>query len=127
MREATPRATLLAKRLLETPTTARTGGTTYENRAHLAAEFMSQITLTGCGAAGQGGARGGGGAGEAAEGGRGLGGSAGDDWVAGCAGDACAADLRAWAAALGGVVALEVRTWDDLRPTHPIVENSVRF
>ena len=55
MRDATPRTTLLAKRLLETPTTARTGGTTYENRVHLAAEFMSQITLTGCGAAGQGG------------------------------------------------------------------------
>jgi len=40
----TPRATQLVKRLLEAPTTARTGGTTYENRAHLAAEFMSQIT-----------------------------------------------------------------------------------
>jgi len=41
----TPRSTELVKRLVDDPKTARTGGTTYENRAHLAAEFISQITV----------------------------------------------------------------------------------
>lgn len=41
----TPRATQLLKRLVEDPTVARTGGTTYENRAHLAPQFFAQITV----------------------------------------------------------------------------------
>src|SRR5262249_29795122 len=40
----TPRANALVKRLVEAPTTIRTGGTTYENRANLAPGFMTQIT-----------------------------------------------------------------------------------
>jgi hypothetical protein len=40
----TPRANALVKRLVEAPSTIKTGGTTYENAAHLAPEFMSQIT-----------------------------------------------------------------------------------
>jgi phage terminase large subunit-like protein len=40
----TPRANSLVKRVVEAPTTKKTGGTTYENSAHLAPEFISQIT-----------------------------------------------------------------------------------
>jgi hypothetical protein len=39
----TPRATALIKRVLNEPTTVKTGGSTYENRAHLAPEFVDEI------------------------------------------------------------------------------------
>jgi hypothetical protein len=40
----TPRATDLVKRLIDDPRTVRTGGTTFENRTHLAPGFVNQIT-----------------------------------------------------------------------------------
>lgn len=39
----TPRPTRLVKQLLASPTTAKTGGSTYDNRANLASEFIEQI------------------------------------------------------------------------------------
>jgi hypothetical protein len=40
----TPRANALVRRLVDSPMTIRTGGTTYENSSHLASEFIRQIT-----------------------------------------------------------------------------------
>jgi hypothetical protein len=39
----TPKATPLVKRLFSSPTTVKTGGSTYDNRQHLAASFFSNV------------------------------------------------------------------------------------
>lgn len=40
----TPRPTTLVKRLLASPSTVKTGGSTYENRQHLSSDFIAEIT-----------------------------------------------------------------------------------